>query len=175
MERIRIRRLVMTGAMAAVLCVLGPWSIPVGPVPISICSLLVGLCACVGGGRQAAAAVAVYLLVCAAGLPVFSGFAGGAAALLGPTGGYLAGYLPLTALTGLRRDSRTGLAVGYVLGTAVLYLCGMGWYCLQTAVAVRQALAVCVLPFLPGDGAKLAALLTVGPAVRSRLLRAGLL
>lgn len=174
MDHARIRTLVMTGVMAAVLCVLAPWSIPVGPIPISLCSLLVGLCACIAGSKRAAAAVVVYILAGAAGLPVFSGFGGGFGPLVGPGGGYILGYVPLALISGSGLDSRKKLATGFVLGTAVLYLCGMVWFCLKARVRVGQALAVCVLPFLPGDLAKLAALLTVGPAVRNRLKSAGL-
>ena len=171
MERIKIRRLVMTGAMAAVLCVLGPWSIPVGPVPISICSLLVGLCACVGGGRQAAAAVAVYLLVGAAGLPVYSGFTSGVGHLFGATGGYFAGYLLCACMVGLCSERVCGwkMLPGLIIGTVLCYAAGTGWYMMQTHTPLGAALMSCAVPFLPGDAAKICAAVLIGTPVRQRI------
>ena len=88
-------QLAMTGLMAAVLCILGPISLPLpfSPVPISLGTLAVYLAAVILGGRLGTVSCALYLLLGLAGLPVFSGYAGGAAKLFGPTGGYLTGYL----------------------------------------------------------------------------------
>lgn len=173
-----IYKLTITAAAAAVLCVLGPWAVPVGPVPVSLGTLLVYLTAYLLGAKRGACAVAVYLLMGAAGLPVFSGFAGGLGVLAGPTGGYLVGYLPACVLCGLalRRwpRSRWGQLAGMAAATAALYALGTAWYCLQAGTGLAGALAVCVLPFLPGDAAKLLAALTLGPVLRRRLDRAGL-
>ena len=116
---------------------------------------------------------------------------GGAARLLGPTGGYLVGYLPMMLLAGffvefsLRRFGGGGAKgqaialalqiLGMVLGTAVLYAFGTAWYCLQAGVDLQKALAACVFPFIPFDLIKMAAALLVGLPVRRGLERAGLL
>lgn len=172
----RVYALTMTAAAAAALCVLGPWAVPVGAIPLSLTTLVVYLTAFLLSPGQTAGAAMVYLLLGAVGLPVFSGFTGGLGVLVGPTGGYLVGYVPaglLCALAARHRGWRR--AAGMVLATAVVYLTGTVWYCLHTGVAPVPALAVCVLPFLPGDGVKLAAALMVGPAVKDRLSKAGLL
>ena len=174
-----VYHLTMTAAAAAALCVLSPWSIPLGPVPISLCTLLIYLSAWLFSPGRAMAAAAVYVLIGAAGLPVFSGFMGGLGRLAGPTGGYIVGYLPLTAICArfVRRfPGRRGMqCLGMVLGTAVLYAVGTGWFCIQTQVGVVGGLTACVLPFLPGDAAKIGAALLLGPALRNRLERSGLL
>lgn len=170
-------RLTATAAAAAAMAVLAPWSVPMGPVPVSLCTLLIYLMACLLGPRQAASAVAVYVLMGAAGLPVFSGFLGGMGRVAGPTGGYIVGYLPLAAITaafaGRAHGRRGAYFVGMVLGTALLYGLGTLWYCVQSGTAPVAALAVCVLPFLPGDGVKMLAALALGPVLRDRLERAG--
>lgn len=172
----RVYALTMTAAAAAALCVLGPWAVPVGAVPLSLTTLALYLTAFLLRPGQMAAAAGVYLMLGAAGLPVFSGFTGGLGVLAGPTGGYLVGYVPAGALCALaaRRKgwSRVG---GMVLATAVVYLTGTAWYCVQSGVVPGAALAVCVLPFLPADALKLAAALMLGPAARNRLDKAGLL
>lgn len=171
--------LTMTAAAAAALCVISPWAIPLGPVPVSLCTMLIYLSAWLFSPGQATAAVAVYVLIGAAGLPVFSGFTGGFGSLAGPTGGYIVGYLPLVAICAgfVRRfpGRRWMQLLGMVLGTAVLYAMGTGWFCIQTQVGVLGGLTACVLPFLPGDAVKTAAALLLGPVMRNRLERSGLL
>lgn len=184
------RRMALCAVMAAVICVIAPVSIPIGPVSITGATFVLYLTAYLLGGVLGAASVLVYLLVGFAGLPVFSGYMGGAARLLGPTGGYLVGYLPMALLAGLvvqwallrsaGREGRGWLTVGVqflgmALGTAVLYAFGTAWYCVQAGVGLGEALAACVLPFIPFDLLKMAAALLVGAPVRRGLERAGLL
>lgn len=181
----RVRRnktiyaLTMTAAAAAALCVLSPWAVPLGPVPLSLCTLLLYLCGWLLTPGRAAAAAAVYVLIGAAGLPVFSGFLGGLGHLAGPTGGYIVGYIPLAYLCALfvsRFFARWRMcAVGMVLGTAVLYIVGTAWFCVQTGTPLGGGLTVCVLPFLPGDLVKMLCALILGTVLRGRLKRAGLL
>ena len=174
-----VYHLTMTAAAAAALCVLSPWAIPLGAVPVSLCTLLIYLSAWLFSPGRATAAAAVYVLVGAAGLPVFSGFMGGLGRLAGPTGGYIMGYLPLAAICACfvqrffrRREMQL---LGMVLGTSVLYAVGTGWFCVQTQTGVAGGLMACVLPFLPGDAVKIAAALLLGPILRSRLEQSGLL
>ena len=169
----------VTAAMAAVIAVVSPFALPLGPVPLSLCSLAVCLAAYVLGFRRGTAAVLIYILLGAAGMPVFAGFAGGLSRVIGPTGGYILGYLPLAAFTGWMVEKfprrRAAHLVGMVVGMLALYVLGTAWYCFQSGVAPEAALAACVLPFLPGDGVKVAALLALGPAIRERMGEAGLL
>lgn len=174
-----VYRLTMTAAFAAGMAVLAPWSAPLGPVPLSLCTLMIYLAAWVMPPGQVLAAVAVYVLLGAAGLPVFAGFLGGMGRLAGPVGGYILGYFPLSAVCAwfIRRFAlrRWLCLLGMVLGTAVLYTVGTLWFCVQTGTAAAGALAVCVLPFLPGDFVKMGAALLLGPALRRRLEHTGLL
>lgn len=171
--------LTMAAAFSAAMALLAPWSVPMGPVPLSLCTLMIYLSAWLLTPGRAAAAVAVYVLMGAAGLPVFAGFLGGVGRLAGPTGGYILGYLPLEVICTLfvRRFAprRWMCLLGMALGTAVLYAVGTVWFCLQTGTPVAGALAICVLPFLPGDLGKMAAALLLGPALQDRLKRTGLL
>lgn len=172
------RNMTLTAMLTALLCILGPVTLPVGPVPLSLATAVMMLTALLLGGGRALLCCGLYLLIGLCGLPVFSGFTGGISALAGPTGGFLLGYLPMTALCALvcgRTERRLFAALGFIAGTALLYLCGTAWYCWQSGASAGAALTVCVLPFLPGDAVKIAAVLTGGRAVKSRLKRAGLL
>ncbi len=86
--------------MAAVLTLCAWITIPLGPVPFTMQNF--GIFAALGllGGRRGSLTVAVYLLLGLVGLPVFSGFGAGPGALLGPTGGFLLGFLLCALVTG---------------------------------------------------------------------------
>ena len=185
------RQITLCAVMAAVMCVLAPISIPIGPISITGGTLAVFLTAYLLGPWRGLAATAAYLLAGFVGLPVFSNFMGGAGRLIGPTGGYLVGYLPMMLLAGLmaeyalRHFSERGkkgqvlaLAItflGMVLATAVLYAFGTAWYCVQAGVGLQKALAACVFPFIPFDLVKMVLALLTGLPVRRQLEQAGLL
>ena len=185
------RRLTLCAVMAAVMCIIAPISIPVGPISITGGTFTIYLTAYLLGGMLGAVSTVVYLLVGFVGLPVFSNYMGGASRLAGPTGGYLVGYLPMMLLAGCiveltllhfggkgKPGQVIALALqflGMVLATAVLYAFGTAWYCLQAGVDLQKALAACVFPFIPFDLLKIAASLAVGVPVRRRLERASVL
>ena len=79
--------------------------------------------------------------------------------MLGLTGGYILGYIPCAAVSGLLMGRNAPLwrrALALVAGTAVLYALGTAMYCIQSGKALAAALAACVLPFLPLDAVKIA-------------------
>ncbi len=178
MMKSKTASLTSVALLSAVLCVLGPLSIPIGPVPVTLGVLGVFLCATILGPKKGAAAVTLYLLIGLAGLPVFSGFAGGPGKLFGPTGGYLLGYLPLVVLSGIFVDrfyKNVFLqAAGMLIGLTTLYLTGTLWLSYQASMPFTAAAAAGVLPFIPFDIAKLAAAIAIGRAIRSALVRAGI-
>ena len=187
---VNTRQLTLCGVMAAVMCVIAPISVPIGPIAVTGGTLTVYLTACLLGPWRGLAATAVYLLVGFVGLPVFSNYMGGAGRLLGPTGGYLVGYLPMMLLAGFaaeyafqhfggqgKKGQTLALAIafpGMALATAVLYAFGTAWYCVQAGVDLQTALDFCVYPFIPFDLMKMILALLVGVPVRQRLERAGL-
>ena len=169
------RHMTLTAMLTALLCILGPVTLPLGPIPLTLTTAALMLIALLLGPGRACLCCGVYLGIGLLGVPVFSGFTGGLGAVVGPTGGFLLGYLPMTALCGLsaRTQRRPRQLAAFAAGTALLYLTGTAWYTFHTAVDIPAALGVCVLPFLPGDALKIAAVLTVGNAVKARVKRAG--
>ena len=159
----KARDMTLTAVMAALICVAGPLVIPVGPIPLSLATFAVYLSGAVLGKKQGTLSVALYLLIGCVGVPVFSAFSGGFQKLAGVTGGYLAGYLPCAFLSGLGSESAMKKGRKWLLpammaaGTAVLYTVGTAWFMLQTGNTPGAALSLCVIPFLPGDAAKIAA------------------
>lgn len=178
-KRMTTYQLAVTALMAAVMCVLGPLSVPIGEVPISLTNLVICFAVWLLGARFGTLSVLVYLLLGAVGLPVFSAYSGGLAKLAGPTGGYLIGFLPMAFLGGLIIEKTKGQPVlsgmGLVLGIAVSYALGTAWFVFQMGCDLQYALAVCVYPFIVFDLAKVVLTVLVGGVVRRRLVEAKLL
>lgn len=159
--------------MTAALCVVSPFSIPAGPVPISLATFALMLGVYLLGARDALIAAFLYLALGAAGLPVFSNFGAGIPKLIGPTGGYLFGYLLLVGTSGLiMRLGKHRLIfdiVGFALGTVILYAVGTVWLSLLMKIGFYQALMLGVVPFVPGDIIKIAAAVALGPVLERKL------
>ena len=178
-QKNRTNALAMTALMAAVISVVSPFAIPIGPISLSLCTLILYTVPYILGWKQGAAATLVFLLLGAVGAPVFTGFQGGMGKVLGPTGGYLAGYIPMVILTGLAIQyfpkNRVLQFLGMIAATAVLYVLGTAWYCFQASSDLQTALKWCVIPFIPGDLIKMAIAAAAGPLLRDRLKTAGFL
>ncbi|MDR0817156.1 MAG: biotin transporter BioY [Clostridiales Family XIII bacterium] len=180
-KRFDLRKMTVIALMAAVMCIVGPFSIPlpVTLVPISFTFVIIFLSVYILGLKSGTLSVLIYLLLGLVGLPVFSGFTGGAAKFAGPTGGYLIGYIFLAIICGLFADRFNGnrwlYLVGMIIGVAVCYTFGTAWLAVQANLTFGAALAAGVLPFLIGDALKMALITAVAPQIRKLLLRAGVL
>lgn len=164
--------------MAALQCIISPFAIafPISPVPLSLATLMLYLSVYILGKKHAVISCGIYLLIGLVGIPVFSGFTGGAGKLLGPTGGYLIGYLALVSIGGWCVEKWSNYFVqglGLALGTVVCYLFGTLWLTYQAGMGFTVALASGVLPFVIGDIVKIVVGVAVGNAIRKRLVKAG--
>jgi len=138
--------------------------LPTG-VPFTLQTFAVCVVTALLGARLGFWTVAGYILLGAVGLPVFSGFRGGFAALLGPTGGYIVGFLFTALAVGLPAE-RLGrktpvLIASMAAGILLCYVFGTAWFVVvytrsRGAVDVLTAISWCVLPYLLPDGLKIA-------------------
>ncbi len=171
----KIKKIAFTGILAAVLCVIAPFSLPIGAIPISLATFVIYTTACSADLKYTASAVTVYILLGAAGLPVFSSFTGGFQIIAGLTGGYIIGYIPCVLIVGSMVKKYENKKIIYplsmVLGTVACYTVGTAWYILQTGVNISSAILVCVVPFLLGDAVKIFTASIVGFTLRKRLKR----
>ena len=92
-KRINTRDIVFTGVSAAIIALCAWITVPVGAIPVTLQTLAVCLIAGLFGAKRGTAAVLVYILIGAVGVPVFSGFKGGIGVLAGATGGYIIGFI----------------------------------------------------------------------------------
>jgi biotin transport system substrate-specific component len=145
---------VLTAALAQV-------EIPLWPVPITGQTLGVLLVGASLGAARGALSMVLYALVGALGAPVFSDFASGTATLLGPTGGYIVGFVLAAAFTGWLAQHRweRGLVRGllaFVAGSAVVFLVGLPWLKVALDLSWIQTLQGGLVPFIVGGVIKAA-------------------
>ena len=179
--------LVLISISTALITVTSWISIPLGPVPFTLqtMGILAVMLAC--GGRRGTLSILVYLALGFCGVPVFAGFKGGFAALVGPTGGFLVGFLLAALLYWLLevilfRRLMTGPVKTWIFGAlnsvifeVVLYVTGVIWfmsvYAAQTGpVGLATVLGWCVIPFIIPDIVKLIAAVVTGERAR-KLIR----
>ncbi len=153
-----IRSMIFVSLMAVVIALCSWLSVP-SVVPFTMQTFAVFSALLLLGGKRGFLAVGLYILLGAFGLPVFSGFRGGLGALLGPTGGYILGFL-LTALLYWILEGRLHSLIPLILGLLLCYLFGTLWFVYVYAADGKEigfgaALGLCVLPYLIPDAIKL--------------------
>ena len=178
-RRSAIYDIVVMAISAALITVCSWISVPLGPVPVTLQTMAILAVLMTVGGRRGTIAIAVYLLLGAVGVPVFAGFKGGPASFLGPTGGFLAGFIVaalvfwlLEKLVFARLMTTPGkrLIFGLVnslIFELVLYVFGVIWfmtvYAAKTGpIGLGTVLGMCVIPFIIPDLIKMAAAAVIG-------------
>jgi biotin transport system substrate-specific component len=149
---------VLTALFAAIIAVCSFVTVP-GPVPFTLQTFGVFLALMTLGGAGGSAAVLLYILIGALGLPVFSGFRGGIGALLGPTGGYIVGFLLCAVLYWIFEGKLKDIVL-LIIGNLVCYLFGTVWFVYVyssggKAITFGAALMLCVVPYLLPDAIKM--------------------
>ncbi|MCL7412350.1 MAG: biotin transporter BioY [ANME-2 cluster archaeon] len=144
--------------------------IPLSPVPITLQVFFVLLAGLVLGARWGGTSMVVYVMLGIIGLPVFSGGSSGLGVLLGPTGGYLIGFVAGAFVTGLiytGAGQKVHVTIGAMIaGLAVIYLLGVIQLSIVAHISIPQAVAVGMAPFLLGDAIKILAALIVADRIR---------
>ncbi len=155
-------------AGTAVIAASAQVAVPMVPVPMTMQSLVILIVGMAYGWRLGGATVALYLAEGLIGLPVFANFHAGPAALFGPTGGYLFGFVGAAALAGWLAERgwsrgvvKTGLAM--LIGHAVLFATGISW--LANFTGWEKAVALGFVPFILGSIVKIALGAALMPAL----------
>ena len=141
-QKITTYQMAVTAVMAAVLCVLGPLTVPIGAIPISLANFVICLTAWLLGPKFGTLSVVIYLAIGLIGVPVFSGYGAGLAKVAGPTGGYLVGYLLLAFIGGLFIEKKQWPAGGLRRGSGAgrCRLLRPGYRLVRVPDAVRPGL-----------------------------------
>ena len=143
----------VTALSASLICICSWIALPIGGVPITLQTFGVAFCGFLLGARGGACTAVLYLALGAVGLPVFAGFGGSLAFLVGPTGGFLVGFPILALSCGLGARSKRsvfGLATA-LFGLIFCHLTGILWFAHVSAVSLAQAFLISSLPYLAKD------------------------
>jgi biotin transport system substrate-specific component len=143
--------------------------IPIGPVPITLQTLFVLLSGKLLGKKYGVLAQVTYLLLGAFGLPIFSGGRGGLGVLLGPTGGFLISFIPAAWIAA---HSFIDKKKDFLVLTAAVssnYIIGTIYFSFITSTSLLASFNMTVLPFIPGDLAKIVIVLILAPIIKKRI------
>ena len=166
------RIMTFTAISTAITCILAPLSIsiPISPVPVSLTIFAIFISVYVLGLRYGMVSFLLYAFIGLIGVPVFSKFTGGPGVLLGPTGGYIIGFVFVVFFSGVFierfENKRFMHALGMIIGVAICYIFGTSWLARQAGLGFKEALFAGVIPFIPADAVKMAVALFVGPRLR---------
>lgn len=152
-RQMMLRKMAYVGIFAALIAVMSQISIPLpSGVPVTMQVFAVALAGMMLGPAAGAVTVLVYVAMGAVGMPVFAGFFSGAQVLVGPTGGFLYGFVPMAVLCGLgaRRGRWTSILCG--LGAfAALHGCGIVHFALVMDTSLGGAAMLTTVPFIAKD------------------------
>uniref|UniRef100_UPI0040574929 biotin transporter BioY n=1 Tax=Acetatifactor sp. TaxID=1872090 RepID=UPI0040574929 len=181
MKNTKTLSLTLIALTTAITCILGPLSIviPISPVPISFTNLAIYLTVMILGWKKGTISCMLYLLIGFAGVPIFSSFTSGPAKLLGPTGGYLIGFIFMAMVSGYFIEKFIGkiymYIIGMTIGALICYTFGTTWLSIQSNMRFGAALMAGVIPYLPADAAKILIATFAGTEIRKRLVKANLI
>ena len=179
-----IQKLVLSGMFAAVLAVISQLQIPMpSGMPLTLQTYAVALIGFVLGSRYGVASVAIYILLGAVGLPVFTGFGGGFGKLFGVTGGFIWGFLVLAAACGFSGRAVYGgapVSVNIIwkklqqimvplAGLFILHLLGSVQFSLVMQMELREAVLLASAPYWVKDILSVLAAFITMKAIRRRL------
>ena len=148
----KITATVQVACFTALIAACSVFMLPLGPVPFTLQTLAIALGGMLLGSKRGVLAVLLYVVAGIAGAPVFAGGRTGLAVILGPTGGYLAGFAAMAALCGMAKTKLPAwnAALWILSGICALHLCGLAGICLSLGRTPRQALLMDAV-FIPGD------------------------
>ncbi|MCO7175771.1 biotin transporter BioY [Sporolactobacillus kofuensis] len=179
MNHIKLKNLILCALFAAITAILAQVNIPLPIIPISGQTLAVGLTATILGSRYGTASMLVYAGLGAIGLPVFAGMSGGLSVILGPSGGYIIGFIVTAFVTGFileRTKFNMPMAIlANIVGMLVTLAIGTMQLKLVLDLSWSKALAIGVYPFLIVGILKALIASFVGIRVRQRLTKFGLI
>jgi len=162
----------MTAMSTAVIAILSQTAIPLpSGVPVTLATFAVALAGYFSGSLCAVLSATVYLVLGAAGLPLFTGFSGGIGHILGPSGGFISGYIPLALICGTAGKIKNA-PLAILLGITAMLSChaiGILHFAAVTARTVYEAFVTASLPFLIKDVISVAAAYFISKILRRRL------
>ena len=174
--KLTTREMTLVAIFPALMAATSWISIPMVGAPITLQTLFVMLAGLLLGSRIGPLSVSIYVILGALGLPIFAGFTGGMGVILGPTGGFIVGFIVMAHVIGIFKDKlKIGKFINneyveifiiLILATIVLYIIGGAWLMTSLNLTLRPTLGILVV-YLPGDLVKILVALYAYVYIRS--------
>ena len=169
MKNTAIKNQIRAALFAAIISVLSLIAIPSpSGIPLTLQTFAVALCGYFLGWKYGAEAVIIYLTAGAVGIPVFSSMTGGFGKILGVTGGFLIGFIPLVLLCGAKTN-RLKTAILSILGIILCHTIGILWFSTVSNTSLLNAALTSSLPYIPKDILSVAAAYIVANLINKRI------
>ena len=166
--RDKINSLTLIAIFGALMCIVSPFSLPLGPVSVSLATFVIYIVSYCANTFSAFMTVVIYIVLGIVGLPVFSGFCGGIGHIFSYTGGFILGYIPMVLIISpLSKINRKAYLLSMILSTLILYSVGCIWYSYYSSTEIIASVYVCVLPFVIGDIAKISAAMLISEKLKN--------
>lgn len=178
--KLTVKDMTFTALMAVMIAICSWIAVPIGAVPITLQTFGAACALTLLGGKRGTLAIAVYILLGLVGVPVFSGFKGGAAVLFGMTGGYILGFILMGAAYWAAEhffdDSTAVKCISLAVGLILCYAVGTVWFMIvytdtKGDISLLSALSMCVFPFILPDIIKLAGAVLLSAKVSPMIQR----
>ncbi len=170
MEQGKIKKIVLASLFTALICIVSQVSVVTAGVPLTLQTFGVALCGYVLGVKWSFASLLTYLAVGSVGLPVFSGFKGGFQVMLGPTGGFLLGFIILNLLCSVvsKRKPIIAIPLSFV-GIVLCHTLGVLQYSVVTKTPILASLLTASIPFVLKDIICVCLAYVLAKAIKNRL------
>ncbi len=143
--------LTQTALMTALIAVSAQLALPFFAIPLTLQTFTVCLAGFLLSAHRSLISVSLYLALGACGMPVFAGFQGSLGILLGPTGGFLLGFLPLAFFCGIAKKSNLPSVMFPLIGLAICHLFGVLWFSWQSGNGMLSAFLLSSAPYIIKD------------------------
>lgn len=166
-------------AVMTVFMAICSWITIPGIVPFTLQTFALYFGLWILGGKYTTYSLILYIIMGCVGVPVFSGFKGGVGVIIGPTGGYIVGFILLTGIMWIyekitKKESDVVKISLIIIGTLLCYLCGLMWYMYVSGVPFGKegfvsVMMICVVPYMIPDALKIVLAKIVGKRVNKRI------
>ena len=137
--------------LSSLLSILAPIMIPIGNIGITLAIFMISLI-CLVLKKYSVICIVIYITLGLIGLPVFQGYSSGLQSILGPTGGFIIGYIFYSLIVGILLEKFNKnfiyILVVNLIGLVVCYIFGMAWFMYTTNVSFLYALTVIIIPYV---------------------------
>ena len=176
-KKLSVREICQISVFVTIIVFCAQLSIPLpGGIPLTFQTFGIALAGIVLGAKNATLAAVVYILLGAAGAPVFANFAGGLHHIFGPTGGFILSFPAIAFFAGVggTKENIISQVSWLTIGVALNSICGMLFFSLQTSLSLPAAFTAAVLPFIPMDIIRIIILSLAGRRIKQALIKSGL-